>query len=147
MSLFGRKVKVGDIISENGTTTAIGYSVKSRGGYTFAMTESIKTNELMEDLKQMVDFIIDNGYTITTRDFRSPVIFSVGGKVFTDITESLKDDLKDITIYKNDDISKTYEYIKGKYDSLKKLISIQDGSIFSKESNELFDYIENKSKK
>lgn len=147
MNLFGRKVKVGDTISENGNTVTIGYNVKSNGGYTFAITETRKTNEVMEELKQMVDFIIDNGYTIITIDFRPKFNLSNVSRVFTSEVESLKFDLEGITIYKNDDISKTYEYIKGKYDSLKKLISIQDGSIFSNESNELFDYIENKSKK
>lgn len=144
MNLFGKKPKIGDTISENGTTTTFGYNVTSRGGYTVCMTESRKTNELMEELKQMVDFIIDNGYTITTKEFRGGVAFGCG-KAFTDEVGALKNDLTDITIYKNDDIGKTYTYIKGKYDSLKKLLSIQDGSIFSKESNELFDYIKNKS--
>lgn len=101
----------------------------------------------MLELKGFIDFILDNGYTITTKDLRKNILVGYSGRIFTDEVESLKHDLEDITIYKNDDIDVTYRYIKGKYNSLKKLISIQDGSIFSKESNELFSYIEEKKSK
>ena len=97
----------------------------------------------MSELKEMVDLIIDSGYKIRTIDFRETTGYS-SGKITSGRLHCLMEDLKDITIYKNDDINITYNYIKGKYDSLKELLSIQDGSIFTKENNELFNYINGK---
>ncbi len=97
----------------------------------------------MSELKAMVDLIIDSGYKIRTIDFRETNGYS-SGKIISGRLHCLTEDLKDITIYKDDDIDITYRYIKGKYDSLKELLSILDGSIFTKENNELFDYINGK---
>lgn len=97
----------------------------------------------MSELKEMVDLIIDSGYKIRTIDFRETTGYS-SGKIISGRLNCLMEDLKDITIYKEDDIDTTYRYIKGKYDSLKELLSILDGSIFTKENNELFDYINGK---
>ena len=97
----------------------------------------------MSELKEMVDLIIDSGYKIRTIDFRETNGYS-SGKIINGRLHCLMDNLKDITIYKEDDIDTTYRYIKGKYKSLKELLSIQDGSIFTKENNELFDYINGK---
>lgn len=145
MSLF--KKKLGAIITENNATVCVGNTFKPSGNYSFVTSADIKSSDLlMQELKQMVDFIIDNGFSIKTKDFRGGAVWGMAGKAFTDEVEALKDDLIDITIYKNDDINVTHKNIKGKYDSLKKLISIQDGSIFSKESNELFNYIAQKQK-
>lgn len=97
----------------------------------------------MSELKEMVDLIIDSGYKIRTIDFRETTGYS-SGRTTSGRLHCLMEDLKDITIYKEDDIDITYNYIKGKYKSLKELLSIQDGSIFTKENNELFDYINRK---
>ena len=97
----------------------------------------------ISELKEMVDLIIDSGYKIRTIDFRETTGYS-SGRTTNGRLNCLMEDLKDITIYKEDDISITYNYIRGKYKSLKELLSIQDGSIFAKENNELFDYINGK---
>ena len=142
------KYKIGNVISDDEIVTAIGHKFNQKENYSFTTSENLSTEYKMEELKEMVDFIIDNGYEIKTKDFREPFLScSIGGKYFPNRIEALKDDLLDITIYRNDDIQKTYTYIVGKYKSLKELLSIQDGSIFSKENNELFDYIKSKTNK
>lgn len=95
----------------------------------------------VEQIKEMIDFITENGYHVGVLDFRPITYNSSGdGKIISDVKEMLKHELKEITIYKEDSIDKTQMYLQGKVNTLKKLIAIEDGSVFYKESVEICDY-------
>lgn len=92
-------------------------------------------------IKEMIDFITDNGYHVGVLDFRPLTYSNAGtGKIISDVKEMLKHELKEITIFKEDPIDKTQMYLQGKVNTLKKLIGIEDGSVFDKESVEICDY-------
>jgi hypothetical protein len=94
----------------------------------------------MEELKEMADLIISNGYKINILDFKCT---SGQGNVFiSGKTQSLEHSLKDIYIYKEHSTDITLTYLRNKVKDLKELLAIKDGSIFNQEIIELQKYIE-----
>ena len=97
--------------------------------------------EKVQEVKEMIEFLTKNNCKVKVRDFRTYQSIN-NGVIFTDKVSSLQDYLRDIVIYREDSLDKIYAYLKEKSNALKELLSIQDGSIFDKNSLEVCSYAE-----
>jgi len=98
--------------------------------------------EKVQEVKEMIEFLTKNNCKVKVRDFRTYQSAINNGIIFTDKVSSLQDCLNDIVIYREDSLDKIYAYLKEKSNALKELLSIQDGSIFDKNSLEVCSYAE-----
>ena len=103
-------------------------------------------NKMVDQIKSMIDLITENGYLITVKDFRESLYNSglVGAKILSNECEILEHLLSEITIYREDSLEKTLDYLQTKVSALAKLLLIKTGTYFEKEATEICEYARSK---